>query len=194
MLAPYKTNRLTNTPTFLKETGLFVVALFVLLLLIFYAAFFGLDQVTQALGIASNNSDILLTTVGNYQVSLSRAAVRIFLGGGIVVFQLLIIVMSVFDRIMDTIKATVRPVATLVPLVAFLFSVYNTFRPIIENFLGGDIESIAQSVNDPSFTQQMLVTFGLMVLFLVVAAILGGESAEMKRMRSELQRLKKGKG
>lgn len=171
-----------------------MVALFVLLLLIFFAAFFGLDQATQALGIASNNSDILLTTVGEYQVSLSRAGVRTFLGGGIVLFELLIIVMSVFDRIMDTIKATVRPVATLVPLVAFLYSVYNTFRPIIENFLSGDVEYIAQAVNDPSFTQEVLVTFGLMVLFLVVAGILGGESAEMRRMRSELQRYKKQKG
>lgn len=171
-----------------------MVALFVLLLLIFFAAFFGLDQATQAFGIASNNSDILLTTVGDYQVSLSRAAVRVFLGAGIVLFQLLIIIMSVFDRIMDTIKATIRPVATLVPLVAFLFSVYNTFRPIIENFLSGDVEFIAQTVNDPAFTQQMLVTFGLMILFLLVAAILGGESAEVRRMRSELQRYKKRKG
>ena len=170
-----------------------MVAIFILLLLTFFAAFFGLEQLTQALGMATNNNTILLGTVSGYQISLSMAAVRTFLGGGIVFFELIIIILSVFDRIMDTIKATVRPVATLVPLVAFLYSVYNTFRPIVQNLMGGDVQVIATTVNQPSFNLDVLSTFGLMVLFLVVAAILGGENAEVKRLRTELQKYKKGK-
>jgi hypothetical protein len=173
-----------------------VVALFVLLLIIFFAAFFGLDQFSQAMGVATTNNDILLGTISGFQISLSRAGVRTVLGGGIVFFELLIIIMSVFDRIMDTIKATVRPLATLVPLTAFLYSVYNTFRPIVMSLLpaeigGGNAAYIAQAVNDPVFNQNVLSTFGLMLLFLLMARILGGDSAEVRRLRAKLKQYEK---
>jgi hypothetical protein len=175
-----------------------VVAFFVLLLIIFFATFFGLDHITQAAGLSTVNNDILLTTIRDQQILLSKAGVRTFLGGGIVFFELIIIILSVFDRIMDTIKATVRPVAVLVPLVAFLYSVYQTFRPVILSLLpaevgGGDVTYIAQVVNDPAFNQNVLSTFALMVLFLVFAGILGGDDAEVKRLKAEVQRLKKAK-
>ncbi len=169
-----------------------MVVLLVLLLIALFAAFFGLDQFIHAAGIATNNSDILLTTINNYQVSLSIASVRTVLGVGIVFLELLIIIMSVFGRILDTLRATIRPIVTLIPLAGFLVSVYNTFRPIVESLLpGGDATYIAQAVNDTGFTQSLTQTFGLMLLFLLVTVILGGESGEVRRLKAELRKYQK---
>lgn len=158
----------------------------------FFAAFFGLDQIIQAAGVATSNNDILLATVNDYQVSLSIAAVRTILGGGIVFLELLIIITSVFDRILDTLRSTIRPIVTLVPLVGFIISIYNTFRPIVESFLpGGDATYVAQAVNDTAFTQSLTRTFGLMILFILVTLILGRESGEVRRLKAELRKYQK---
>jgi len=56
---------------------------------------------------------------------------------------------------------------------------------------GGDATYIAQAVNDTAFTQSLTRTFGLMLLFLLVTLILGRESGEVRKLKTELRKYQK---
>lgn len=164
--------------------------IFVLLLIVFLVAFFGgIDALNQYLG---GEVQILGT-------SLKSPEVQVFLGGGIVLFEFIIILFSMLDRIIDTIKEVIRPVAKLIPLGAFLTAIYQTFEPIIKSFLpeqvvgaaGNNPGYIAQAVNDGTLTQGILLTLGTMILFLLAGRALRPDNAEVKRLQAELARTRR---
>jgi hypothetical protein len=174
-----------------------LVALFVLLLILFLGAFFGLDLLTGPAG----GGDIYIATVQNNDVFLSSAGIRVFLVGGILFFEFVIIVLSLFDRMINTIRVIIRPLITLIPLSAFLYSAYETFYPILRTLLpiGGEADAgrIAEIVNNPGFNSDVLQTIGTMLLYLIVAKIIGRgvvDASEARAMRAELQRYRKNQG
>lgn len=179
-----------------------MVPLSALLLIIFLAAFFWLDQFTQILaGLQIANiagDDIVLGAIRGFQVSISKAGLRAFLGAGAVFFEFLIIVLSLLDRVMDTIKALVRPLTVIVPLAGFLYSAYQTFEPIVRSLLPTEISgastNLVEIVSQPQFNQRVLITFALMVLYLLFSRLFAADNAEVRALRAENQRLKKRSG
>jgi hypothetical protein len=170
-----------------------VVLIFVLLLLIFLAGFLGLDFYTTA----TASQDLYIATVQDNQVFMSGDGARVVLVLGIIFCEFVIIFLSVFDRILDTIKMLIRPILTTVPLATFLYSTYQTFVPIIRNLIpvqGGDPIKIADVVRDPAFDSRVLITIGAMLFYLAIAKVFGGSDAELKKLRAENQRLKKKQG
>lgn len=178
-----------------------MVALFVLLLVIFLTAFFQFDNLInalnqgllgplQAFGITANNEVIRVAFF-----EIPAPTLRAMLGGGAVFFELMIILLTVFDRILDTVKLVVRPLVTLVPLSAFIYFVYQTFYPIIMDLLppqaggSGNPANIASAISTGDFRNSILLTFGFMLLYLIVANILEGRSnREIETLRAELKK------
>ena len=179
-----------------EETGLLVIALFVLLLIGFFAAFFGFDALAHAMGAASTDVVVHIATIQDFQISLSLPALRAFLGSGIVFFEFIIIVFSVLDRVLDTIRALIKPIAVLVPLGAFLVSAYKTFEPIINTVLpkpygAGEPAAIAGAVDSPAFSTNVLLTFATMVVYLITTYFLREESKEVKALKAENAKLRR---
>jgi hypothetical protein len=175
-----------------------VIALFVLLLIVFFAAFFGFDMIAQSFGAASTG-DVQIATVQGFQISLSLPALRALLGGGIIFCEFVIIVFSVLDRILETIRALIRPVAVLLPLSGFVLSAYKTFEPIIRVLLPapfgqGNPTEIATAVNAPAFNLNVLLTFGMMVVYLITTYFLREESREVRALRAEIAKLRRQRG
>jgi hypothetical protein len=175
-----------------------VIALFVLLLIVFFAAFFGFDKLIPVVGVVSENH-VQIATIQDFQISLNLPALRAFLGGGIVFFEFIIIVFSVFDRVLDTIRALIRPLAVLVPLGAFLVSAYKTFEPIIRILLPaplgtGSPNEIEAAVSGETFNANVLLTFGFMVVYLITTFFLKEESKEVKALRAEIAKLRRQRG
>lgn len=166
-----------------------MVALFVMLLAIFLAAFFGFDSITHAMGVPGDASAVAVG-VGPVSFPVSLAAVRLALGGGIVFFEFLIIILSVFDRVLDTIKAVIKPIAILVPLAGFVYSTYQTFAPVVQSLLPGASANATAMLSGPDFNRNILLTFGTMLLYLLLSRILSPESSELRALRAEVRKLK----
>lgn len=175
-------------------------ALSALLLIIFLAAFFWLDQFTQilvGLNIASvADNHIILGTFSGFQVAVSQPGLRAFLGIGAVFFEFLIIVMSMFDRVLDTIKVIIKPLTVVVPLIAFVYSAYQTFEPVVRTLLpteisGASTNDLVSIVSSSDFNQKVLITFAFMVLYLIFSRLFVTDNAELKALRAENQRLKR---
>jgi len=167
---------------------------------VFLIAFFRFDELAPILGIAATGDEVVIANFLGQQIVLSLSALRAFLGGGIIFFEIMIVVLSVSNRILDTIRSAIRPIVTLLPLAAFLYSAYTTFDPIVRRLLpppiGGESLDIAATVNSPAFSDNVLLTFGTMMLYLIVAWILGrGDSqAEIKALRAEVKKLRQRRG
>ena len=166
-----------------------MVGLFVLLLLAFLALFYGPSLYTNATGI-----DIQIAGL-----SLQSAQVQVFLASGIAFLQFAIVIFAVLDRIADTIKLIIKPVAVLLPLIAFLFTMYRTFAPILASFLpaevagaaGGGSADITQVVSSQDFATGILITLGTMLLFLLAYRALIAESEEVRSLKAELARTRR---
>ena len=162
---------------------------FVMLLMVFLGLFFGPELYTSATG---NEIRVM-------GVSLQSPQIQAFLASGIAFFQFAIILFSVLDRIADTIKIIIKPVAVLLPLGAFLLAVYRTFAPIIMSFLpqelvgaaGNNPTYIIQASQDGSLTTGILITLGTMMLFLLAYRTLTAESEQVKALKAELARMRK---
>lgn len=159
------------------------------LLVIFLVMFFGLDIFTAG----DPGGNIYITTVQNNQVLLSGSGLRVLFVLGIVFCEFVIIFISLFDRILDTFRVLIRPIVTLVPLGTFLFSIYDTFKPVVENLLPGrgGLAAVATEVNKGEFNNRVLISIGAMLLYLLVAKIFGGETQQVRELKAELRKLKK---
>ncbi len=166
-----------------------MVGLFVILLTVFLLAFFGgMDQLHELLG---GQINIMGTTTGSPEF-------QVFLGGAIAFLEFVIILFSMLDRIIDTLRETVKPLARLVPLGAFITVIYQTFAPIFQDFAsrgmgaaGTDSTYIAQAVSNGTLSQGILLTLGTMLLFLLANRIFGGESDEVRALKAELAKYRK---
>ena len=168
-----------------------MVGLFVLLLLITLAFFYGPSIYTNATGQAVTVAGMPIQDIPQIQV---------ILGSAIAFFQFAIVVFSLLDRIADTFKFIIKPIAVLLPLAAFLLSSLRTFAPILATFIpdavleaaGANTDaSVASWVTSPEFAAGVLITLGTMLLFLVTYKALTAESPEVKALRAELARTKK---
>ena len=166
-----------------------MVSFFVLMLIVFLGLFYGPDLYTNATG----------TQIQVAGVSLQSPQIQVFLASGIAFLQFAIVLFSVLDRVADTIKLIIRPIAVLLPLSAFLMALYKTFAPIVESLLpqavvgaaGDNPAYIAQAAQDGSLTRGILITLGTMLLFLLAYRALTAESEEVRALKAELARTRR---
>ena len=164
-----------------------MVGIFVILLLACLAIFY-----IPGLYAGSTGTEIQIAGV-----SMQSAQIQVLAASGIAFFQFAIVIFSVLDRIADTIKLIIKPIAVLLPLVAFLFTSYKTFSPILATFLPGDLfgtqttADLATVVSSQQFATGILITLGTMLLFLLSYKALTAESQEIKALKSELARTRR---
>ena len=160
----------------------------VLLLIIFLAAFFGLDILPQFLG--GNDLQVMDTRID--VSSLNNPTLQLALGGAVVFLQFAIIIFSMLGHIGDTIRETIKPVARLFLLGAFLASAYYMFEPIVAPVLfEQQPPNVAAVVEDDTLKIGILLTLGTMMLFLAANRTLRTESEEIKALRRELARYRR---
>ena len=170
--------------------------IFAILLAIFAAAFIGLGY----FDIQISDTTSLMTALND--VGISMAQVQVLLGVAILFCQLAIILFSMMDRIGYALLAIVKPLIRLVPLLAFLTTVWKTYSPIVFNLLPDRFSEIfgvsttdnylAQSIADGSFTEGVLVTIITMLLFVLVSyALRPSDSPEIRRLKEENAKLRK---
>ncbi len=173
-----------------------MVRLFVLLLIVCLALFFGLHYVNST----GQEVKVLDVTVAGGGSTQNSAQIQVVLAGGIAFFQFAIVILALLDRIADSFKLIVRPFVVLLPLIGFLLSMYRTFAPLFANFLPQSMvsavgintaTSMTAWVTNPEFTTGVLITLGAMFLFLLTYKALTAESDEVRALKIELARTKR---
>lgn len=176
----------------------------VILLIIFLGAFLGLEP------FLTNVVQKDVTVMG---ISLLGTGFQAFLGLGVVFIQFLIFFFAFLDRIGDTIKAVLKPLISLLPLLAFIGSVQRTFMPFFLTILPDSLalqlgeanvtasagipqneNYIATAIANGSFTTNVLLTVGTMVLFALTSYATtrsADVSQEVRRLREENAKIKR---
>jgi hypothetical protein len=173
-----------------------MVAILILFLILFLCSFLGLEPFMTNFMQAAD-----IRVLG---ISLTGTGFRAFLGFGVVFLEFALIVFALLDRVGETIKAALKPLASLLPLAGFLFSSYKTFAPIFTSLLPASLAAqagiaqndnyLAQAINDGSFRLNVIVTVAMMLLFVVTTLAVarpGEVSSEIRRLRAENARFKK---
>ena len=175
-----------------------IFTLFFLALLVFFmAGFFGLGYFDVQV---SETYPPLIATLT--QAGISLTTIQVLLGVGILICQVAIILFGMLDRIGYAIRAIVVPFLRLVPLIAFLTSVWKTYSPILFNLLPDRFAEVfgvtttenymAQAVSDGTFATGVTVTLITMVLFVIVSfALRPGDTAQVKALKAENAKLRK---
>lgn len=174
-----------------------ITLLFIVLLAVFLAGFFGLGYFDVQVSEAYPPLFASLTQAG-----VSLDTIQILLGIGILICQIAIILFSMLDWIGYAIKAVIVPLLRLVPLIAFLTTVWKTYAPIIFSLLPERFAEVfgvstgedymAQAVSDGSFARGVIITLFTMILFVVVSfALRPGDTAQIKALKTENARLKR---
>ncbi|MCB0193916.1 MAG: hypothetical protein KDJ65_18340 [Anaerolineae bacterium] len=163
-----------------------MITILVLLLIACVTAFFGLDFLPQILG------GTQIEVMGVPVASLDNPNLHILLGAAVVFLQFAIIMFSMLGQIGDTIRETIKPVARLFLLGAFLASAYYMFEPIIAPlFFGQQAPNMAAVVSDDTLKIGIMLTLGTMILFLMANRNLRTESEEIKALKRELARYRR---
>jgi hypothetical protein len=162
--------------------------IFTILMLVLLAAFLGLGYGYDFK--ALDSAPPLISTLT--QIGISTTQVQILLGVGILFCQFGIIIVSMLDRIGDTVKAIIKPLIRLVPLSAFLTAIWQTYSPVMFSLLPSGVAQafgaakvdsyMAQAVSDGSFSSGVLWTLVTMLLFVITTRVLG-QSADSDRVR-----------
>ena len=170
--------------------------IFVILLIIFGFAFISLGyfdvQITENTTLLAALNDLGVTT----------DELQVLLGVAILFCQLAIILFSMLDRIGSALLSIVKPLLRLIPLLAFLTSVWKTYSPIVFNLLPERISEIfgvsttdgylSQSIADGSFMLGVILTIITMLLFVLVSyALRPGDSPQVRQLKAENAKLKK---
>lgn len=174
-----------------------IQSFFILLLLLFLAGFLGLEYVEEIsiLGVP------LIGTATS--VGIARDTLKAIAGMGLVFCEFVVILLSMLDRIGDTLRDVVKPLIRLVPFGLFITSIWEAFSPIAFNLLPANVAesvgvartgaSIAETVQTGNFTESILLSLAMMLLFVIATYALGvqKESVEIKQLRAENARLKR---
>ena len=175
-----------------------ITLIFIILLIVFLGGFFGLGYFDIQI---SNTAPPLIASLN--QAGISMTQIQIILGIGILFCQFAIILFSMLDPIADTIKAIIKPLVRLVPLIAFLTSIWKTYAPVLFSILPAGVAQafgvtkvegyMAQAVSTGAFTTGVLITLGTMVLFVVTTFALGRsqDSAQVKALKAENAKLRR---
>jgi hypothetical protein len=170
-----------------------MVGLFVLLLVLFFGAyiFFGLDLFTQLTG-----NELRIANM-----SLQSDEFQALLGLAIIICEFVIILFSMLFSIADTLRDVIKPLARLIPLGLFMLSMYRIFSPLLAVFLPSEITGAAEvdpmeymtaAAADGTLTQMILFSLGSMLLFVLANRALGGESSEVRALKAEVAKLRRG--
>ena len=170
--------------------------IFVILLAIFSAAFIGLGY----FDIQISETTSLMTLVNDLGISMTN--VQILLGVAILFCQIAIILFSMLDRIGFAVLAIVKPLLRLVPVLAFLTTVWKTYSPILFNLLPDRFSEIfgvsttddylAQSIADGSFTKGVILTIVLMLFIIIFSyALRPSDSPQVRQLKAENAKLKR---
>ncbi len=170
--------------------------IFVILLIIFGGAFISLGyfdvQITESTTLLAALNDVGITT----------NELQLLLGVAILFCQLAIILFSMLDRIGSAILAIVKPLLRLIPLIAFLTTVWKTYSPIVFNLLPARFAEIfgvsttddylSQSISDGSFMLGVILTIVTMLVFVLFSyALRPGDSTQVRQLKAENAKLKK---
>jgi hypothetical protein len=162
---------------------------FVLLLLLFFGAYIGLEV------LRATQQEMMW---GSY--SLQSTEVRAALGIAIITCEFVIVLFSMLFHIADTLRDVVKPLARLIPLSLFVTAIYKTFSPLLMGFLPTEITGAAetnpfdyltQAAASGTLTQTILFSLGSMLLFVLANRALGAESSELRALRAEVTKLRK---
>ncbi|MEM7028530.1 MAG: hypothetical protein AAF629_02970 [Chloroflexota bacterium] len=145
--------------------------------------------------------------------SVFDTGLQVFLALGIVFLEFAIIFFSLLDRIGDTIKSVLKPLASLIPLGMFVSYIQKTFTPIFLSMFPqrtalqiGDAQITAESsmpvnesyitaaINSGDFTYNVLLTVAFMGLFALISSAVSQPkdfASELRRLRAENARFKK---
>jgi hypothetical protein len=170
--------------------------IFVTLLIIFVIAFVGLGS--YEINITDNFA--LMATLNDFGITTDE--LQIILGVAILFCQLAIIMFSMLDRIGFAILAIVKPLLRLVPVIAFLTTVWKTYSPIVFNLLPDRFAEIfgvstadgylSQSISDGSFMLGVFLTIVSMLFFVLVSyALRPGDTAQVRQLKAENAKLRK---
>lgn len=181
-----------------SERDLIVVALSAVLLICFLTGFFWLNDFAQLLGILGiasvSGNDLVIASLGGFQISMSLTSLRVFLAAGAVFFEFIIIIQAMFDRVLDSLRALIRPLVMLVPIYIFVSNAYETFEPVVRSLLppelgGANPNYIAAAASNETLANNVFITFLAMLLYLFLSSILGGgTAAEVRNLRAELKK------
>lgn len=172
-----------------------MVIIFSLLLLIFLAAFFGLESFAVNIMEASD--------VRILGYSILTPEFRGFLGIGAIFCEVVIISLALLDRIGETIMAAIKPIARLIPLGVFIGSAWKTLSPIVLNLLPPNVAAATGFVQDPAYISTavttggladgILLTLGTMLLFAITTYALDKrqESTQIRNLKREVERLRR---
>jgi hypothetical protein len=170
-----------------------MVRAFVLLLLLFFGAYIGLEI------LRATQQDMLVMGTYNLQ-SLQSTEFRAFLGIAIIICEFIIILFSMLFHIADTLRDVIKPMARLVPLGLFVLAIYRTFAPILSSFLPTEITVAAETdpiayltaaAADGTLTRTILFSLGSMLLFVLANRALGAESSELRALKAEVAKLRR---
>jgi hypothetical protein len=164
--------------------------IFVFLLVLFLIAFFGLYFMNQVMG------PVDLQIMGVTVMQLDYNILSVVMALGIAASQIAIISFALIDRMFDTIRDVVRISVRLGSLVAFGGTAYQTFWPLIQSFLpqeivgaqGGNPAAAIAIAQSQEFVTGLLLTLGLMLVYLVANRGLRSDSAQVRALQAELAR------
>jgi hypothetical protein len=170
--------------------------IFVILLIIFSAVFLTLGYFDVQI---STNTTLLAAL---NDLGITTDELQVLLGVAILFCQLGIIMFSMLDRIGFAILAIIKPLLRLVPLIAFLTTVWKTYSPIVFNLLPERFSEIfgvsttdgylAQSISDGTFMLGVILTIVTMLVFILVSyALRPGDSPQIRQLKAENAKLKK---
>jgi hypothetical protein len=168
----------------------------VILLIIFGFAFISLGY----FDVQISESTTLLAALNDLGITTDE--LQVLLGVAILFCQLAIILFSMLDRIGFAIIAIVKPLLRLIPLIAFLTTVWKTYSPIVFNLLPERFSEIfgisttdgylSQSIADGSFMLGVILTIVTMLLFVLVSyALRPGDSPQVRQLKAENAKLRK---
>jgi hypothetical protein len=170
-------------------------ALFVILLIVLLFFFFGPVVETRAANPTGTWEFFNLISIPMDQ------GVRFFLGFAIIFCEFAIILFAMLDRIGDTIKEIIKPMVRLLPLGAFMTTIYHTFSPLafsllppwVAEMFGEPRMSVNSAMESSINNTSILLTIATMFLFLLATKALSEprETAEVKALKAQIARYKK---
>jgi hypothetical protein len=168
----------------------------VILLIIFVFAFLTLGY----FDVQITDNTTLLAALNS--LGITSDELQVLLGVAILFCQLAIILFSMLDRIGFAILSIVRPLIRLIPLIAFLTTVWKTYSPIVFNLLPERFAEVfgvnttegylSQSISDGTFMLGVILTIVTMLFFILVNfAVRPGDTAQVRQLKAENAKLRK---
>ena len=172
-----------------------ILFFFLMILFVCLISFLGLQYFDiRVLGVPLVAS---ITSVG-----INVDTLKAVLGVGVVFSEFVVVIISMLDRIGETLRDMVKPTVRLIPFFLFLFAIWKALSPIIFNLLPPPIGetfgftasevSVTTFVQSGTFTEGILLSLAMMLLFVIAHNALSvHDSDEVRKLRAENAKLRK---